>query len=86
MWLAEQGKRALDEAENPQLLTERQAELYKAKGYSDEWIKERMRASEANTILYFFLIARIADIIDYMWRVNEFNSDEYSNRVLANMT
>ena len=42
MWLAEQGKRAIDEAENPELLTERQAELYKAKGYSDEWIKERM--------------------------------------------
>jgi DNA-damage-inducible protein D len=42
MWLAEQGKRAIDEAENPELLTERQAELYKAKGYSDEWIKERI--------------------------------------------
>lgn len=28
LWLAEQGKRTLDETENPELLTERQAELY----------------------------------------------------------
>ncbi len=27
-----------------------------------------------------------ADILDYVWRVNEQNLDEYSNRVLANMT
>lgn len=46
LWLAEQGKRTIDEAENPELLTERQAELYKAKGYSDEWIKRRMQTIE----------------------------------------
>jgi hypothetical protein len=28
LWLAEQGKRTLDEAENPKLLTERQAEKW----------------------------------------------------------
>jgi DNA-damage-inducible protein D len=43
MWLAEQGKRAIDEAENPELLTQRQIELYKAKGYPDEWINERVK-------------------------------------------
>jgi DNA-damage-inducible protein D len=43
IWLAEQGKRAIDEAENPELLTQRQIELYKAKGYSDEWINERIK-------------------------------------------
>jgi DNA-damage-inducible protein D len=46
LWLASLGKQALDEAENPELLTERQAELYKAKGYSDEWIKRRMQTIE----------------------------------------
>ena len=45
-WLAEQGKRTIEEAENPELLTERQAELYKAKGYTDEWIKRRMQSIE----------------------------------------
>ena len=46
LWLAEQGKRTIDEAENPELLTDRQAELYKAKGYTDEWIKRRMQSIE----------------------------------------
>jgi DNA-damage-inducible protein D len=46
LWLAEQGKQALDEAENPELLTDRQAELYKAKGYSDEWIQRRLQSIE----------------------------------------
>jgi hypothetical protein len=44
MWLAEQGKRAIDEAENPELLTERQAELYRAKGYPDDWIAKRVQS------------------------------------------
>jgi DNA-damage-inducible protein D len=43
LWLAEQGKRTIDETENPELLTQRQAELYKAKGYSDEWIQRRLQ-------------------------------------------
>jgi DNA-damage-inducible protein D len=46
LWLAQEGKRAIDEAENPELLTERQAELYKAKGYSEEWVKRRMQTIE----------------------------------------
>ncbi len=51
MWLAEQGKRAIDEADNPELLTERQAELYKAKGYPDEWIKRRIQSIETRKAL-----------------------------------
>jgi DNA-damage-inducible protein D len=43
MWLAEQGKRTIEETENPELMTERQIALYKAKGYPDEWIRERMQ-------------------------------------------
>jgi prophage antirepressor-like protein len=46
LWLASLGKQAIDEAENPELLSERQAELYKAKGYTDEWIKRRMQTIE----------------------------------------
>jgi DNA-damage-inducible protein D len=47
MWLAEQGKRTIDETENPELITERQAEIYKAKGYSEEWILRRMQTIDA---------------------------------------
>ena len=43
LWLADQGKRTIDETENPELLSERQAEIYRAKGYTDEWILRRMQ-------------------------------------------
>jgi DNA-damage-inducible protein D len=46
LWLAEQGKRTIDEAENPELLTERQAEIYRAKGYTEEWIGRRVQTIE----------------------------------------
>ena len=46
LWLAEQGKRTIDEINNPELLTERQAEYYKLKGYSDEWITRRVQTIE----------------------------------------
>jgi DNA-damage-inducible protein D len=51
LWLAEVGKRTLDETENPELLTERQAEIYKAKGYSDEWITRRLQSIEVRKSL-----------------------------------
>ena len=51
LWLAEQGQRTIDEAENPELLTERQAELYRAKGYSEEWISRRVQTIETRKAL-----------------------------------
>ena len=44
LWLAEQGKRAIDEAENPELSYERMAEIYRAKGHDAVWIKERLQS------------------------------------------
>ncbi len=46
LWLAGLGKQAIDEVENPELLTKRQTELYKARGYSDEWIARRTQTIE----------------------------------------
>ena len=43
LWLAEVGSDRLDEIENPELAAQRMREIYKAKGYSDEWIEKRMR-------------------------------------------
>jgi DNA-damage-inducible protein D len=43
LWMAHLGKQAIDETENPELMTERQMAIYKAKGYPDEWIKERIQ-------------------------------------------
>ncbi len=42
-WLAKVGYERLEEIENPELAATRMRELYKAKGYSDEWIEKRVR-------------------------------------------
>jgi len=42
-WLARVGYERVQEIENPELGTKRTRELYKAKGYSDDWIEKRMR-------------------------------------------
>ena len=44
LWLAQVGADRLDEIENPELATQRTRELYKLKGYSDDWIEKRMRS------------------------------------------
>ena len=43
LWLARVGYERLEEIENPELAAQRMRELYKAKGYSDEWIEKRVR-------------------------------------------
>ena len=43
-WLAQVGSERLEEIENPELATHRTRELYKLKGYSDDWIEKRMRS------------------------------------------
>ncbi len=44
LWLAQVGSDRLDEIENPELATRRTRELYKLKGYPDDWIEKRMRS------------------------------------------
>ena len=43
-WLAQIGSERLAEIENPELASQRARELYKMKGYSEEWIEKRMRS------------------------------------------
>ena len=43
LWLANVGKRDLEEMENPELGFERMRAFYKAKGYPDEWIGHRLK-------------------------------------------
>lgn len=44
LWLAEVGSERIDEIENPELAIQRTREIYKLKGYSDDWIEKRMRS------------------------------------------
>ena len=43
LWLAKVGYERVQEIENPELAQKRMKELYKQKGYSDEWIEKRVR-------------------------------------------
>jgi hypothetical protein len=43
LWLAKVGYERVQEIEDPELATKRTRALYKAKGYSDDWIEKRMR-------------------------------------------
>lgn len=42
-WLAKVGRERIEEIQNPELAQKRMKELYKAKGYSDDWIEKRVR-------------------------------------------
>jgi DNA-damage-inducible protein D len=46
LWLAQVGKQAIVEAENPELGFERLTEIYTAKGYSKEWVAQRLKTIE----------------------------------------
>ena len=42
-WLAQVGYERVQEIENPELAQKRMKEIYKAKGYSEDWIEKRVR-------------------------------------------
>jgi len=44
LWLAQVGSERLEEIENPELAMQRMRELYKLKGYNEDWIEKRMRS------------------------------------------
>lgn len=43
-WLAKVGYERLEEIEDPELASKRAREIYKAKGYPENWIEKRMRS------------------------------------------
>ena len=51
LWLAQVGKQTIDETENPELAFERMIANYKAKGYTNEWIKNRVQGIETRKLL-----------------------------------
>ena len=55
MWLAEVGKERIDETIDPELAIDRAIETYQKKGYSDEWIHQRI------------LSIRVRNALTYEW-------------------
>jgi DNA-damage-inducible protein D len=50
-WLAQIGEERIEEFENPEIVFERAQEIYRAKGYSEEWIKNRFQTIETRKLL-----------------------------------
>ncbi len=44
LWLAQVGYERLEEIENPEIATQRTRDLYKQKGYPEDWFEKRMRS------------------------------------------
>lgn len=51
MWLAEIGRERIEETIDPELTIERALETYQKKGYSDEWIHQRLLAIRVRNAL-----------------------------------
>jgi len=47
LWLAHLGKERIDEEYDPEITINRALESYRRKGYSDEWINQRLKAIDA---------------------------------------
>jgi prophage antirepressor-like protein len=43
LWLAQVGAERIQETENPELIYDRMTEIYRAKGHTEKWIKERIQ-------------------------------------------
>ncbi len=50
-WLAKVGYERVQEIENPELAANRAREIYRAKGYPEDWIEKRMRGIEVRETL-----------------------------------
>lgn len=46
LWLAQMGKKRLDEIADPEIAMQRAINTYREKSYSEEWITQRMRSVE----------------------------------------
>jgi DNA-damage-inducible protein D len=51
LWLAQIGEQYIQEIENPEITIERVRQLYKSKGYPEEWIDERIKGIETRKYL-----------------------------------
>ena len=47
LWLAHLGKERIDEEYDPEITINRALETYRRKGYSDDWINQRLKAIDA---------------------------------------
>ncbi|MCH5180665.1 MAG: phage antirepressor protein [Erysipelotrichales bacterium] len=72
LWLAQVGSERLDEIEDPEKTFERGIQYYRQKGYSEEWIKQRITSIDIRRELTDeFKTAGVTDSKDYAILTNE---------------
>ncbi|WP_299575260.1 BRO-N domain-containing protein [Leptotrichia hongkongensis] len=67
MWLAQVGKDRIDEITDPELTIDRALETYLKKGYSKEWINQRLQAIQVRKELKEF---HSLSLLNYLYAVN----------------
>ncbi len=87
LWLAKVGSERLDEMSDPEIAINRGLDLYKRKGYSNEWINERLKSIDTRKVLTSewervgikagVHYATLTDVITKEW--SGFTTREYKN-------
>ena len=67
MWLAQAGKDRIDEITDPELTIDRALETYLKKGYSKEWINQRLQAIQVRKELKE---SHSLSLLNYLYAVN----------------
>ena len=76
LWLAQVGRERMEEFENPELGFERMVELYKAKGYSDEWIVRRVESIKARKMIETERGEKIVSPDNYLKQLKQAKDDK----------
>lgn len=66
LWLAKTGYQRIQEIQNPELIQKRMKDIYRQKGYSDEWIEKRVRG------------IAVRDELTDEWKKREVKDEEFS--------
>jgi len=82
MWLARVGRERIEEVIDPELTIEWALETYAKKGYSREWINQRLQAIQVIRV-HDGAATAIAGTYDENTHVFTFETDEFSTYALA---
>ncbi len=87
LWLAHLGKERIDEEYDPEITINRALETYRRKGYSDDWINQRLKAIDArheftdelknNGVESGKEFANLTDLLTKTW--SGYTTKEYKN-------
>ena len=63
LWLAQVGRERIDEAYDPEIAINRALDIYRKKGYSEEWINQRLKTIDIRKEFVHYILCKIFKII-----------------------